>query len=280
MIYPAAITPRRSTGVSIDIAAALELLGFLESHGVDGITLLGSTGEFLHFDAEDRARFAAMAVKRCRVPVLVNVSHSTFEGTVELAQQALGSGAAGVLAMPPYYFRYTQASVRAWFLELAAQVKGPLYLYNIPQFTTEITLDTALDLLGTGAFAGIKDSSGHWDNFVAMQQAGHKIFIGADTMYARAARAGAYGSISGTASVLPELMVAIDRAARAGEDTSALESRLAEFSKRAGRFAFPLAHREGARVRGLKPGPHATPLGPEESRGLEEFGVWLRQGLG
>src|SRR5215472_11488306 len=94
-VFPAAITPRRATGVSIDISAALELMDFLQSHGVDGITLLGSTGEFIHFEPEDRARLASMAVKRCRVPVLVNASHSTLDGAVALAQQATDAGAAG-----------------------------------------------------------------------------------------------------------------------------------------------------------------------------------------
>ncbi|MBZ5604787.1 MAG: dihydrodipicolinate synthase family protein [Acidobacteriia bacterium] len=279
MIYPAAITPRRSTGVSIDIAAALESLSFLESHGVDGITLLGSTGEFLHFESQDRGRFAAMAVKRCRVPILVNVSHSAFEGAVALGQQALDDGAAGILLLPPNYYRYTQDSIRAWFLEFAAQVKGPIYLYNIPQFTTEIQLPTALDLLATGAFAGIKDSSGIWENFEAIHKAGHKIFIGADLMYARAARLGATGSISGTASVLPEWMVAIDRCARAGQDTTELEARLAHFARWMNQFPFPVVLREAAVIRGLKPGPHACPLGPDELRRLEEFRVWFREGM-
>ncbi len=279
MISPAAITPRRSSGVAIDIAAALESLSFLESRGVDGITLLGSTGEFLHFESEDRARFAAMAVKRCRVPIIVNVSHSAFEGAVELAQQAFDSGAAAVLLSPPYYFRYSQDSLRAWFLDFAAAVTGSVYLYNIPQFSTGIATATALDLLATGAFAGIKDSSGNWENFEALQKAGHRVFLGADTMYARAVRAGAYGAISGTAAVLPELMVALDHCVRAGQDTSALEARVAEFAAQMNAFPFPVALREAALLRGLKPGPHACPPGPAERDRLRDFREWFQAWL-
>jgi len=278
MIYPAAITPRRGTGVAIDIAAALELLDFLESHGVDGVTLLGSTGEFLHFEAEDRSRFAAMAVKRCHVPVLVNVSHSTLEGAVALGQQAIEDGAAGVLIMPPIYYRYSQESIRAYCLEFAMHVKAPVYLYNIPQFTTELKLATALELLGTGAFAGIKDSSGNWDNFVELQRVA-KVFVGADAMYSRAVGVGAFGAISGVASVIPELMVALDRRARAGGDTSALDAKVVEFLNRTSAFPFPVALREAAAIRGLNVGPHASPLGREECARMEEFRAWFRDWL-
>ncbi len=275
MISVAAITPRRATGVSIDIAAALELTDFLESRGVDGITLLGSTGEFLHFDFEERTRFAAMVIKRSHVPVLVNASHSTLDGAVALGQQAIADGAAGVLIMPPIYFRYSQESLRAYFMEFAAQVKGAVYLYNIPQFTTELKSGTAADLLSTGAFAGIKDSSGSWENFVALQRITPRVFVGAEPMYSRAVREGAYGAISGVANAWPELMVAIDRRARAGEDTSALDARAAEFCRRAMSFPFPIGLREAAAVRGLNTGPHAVPLGVDECARLAEFSAWF-----
>src|SRR5258706_5876725 len=279
MIYPAAITPRRATEVAIDIAAALELIDFLESHGVDGITLVGSTGEFLHYAPEDRTRLAAMAAKRCHVPVLVNASHSTLDGAVAIALDAVEAGAAGVLIMPPNYFRYSQESVRAYCLEFAAQVKAQVYLYNIPQFTTEIKTSTAIDLLATGAFAGIKDSSGSWENFVELQKAAPKVFVGADAQYSRMLRAGAHGAISGVASVIPELMVAIDQRVRAGEDKSTLDAHVAEFVNRVMAFPMPIGIMEAAALRGLKTGPHATPLGREECLRMEEFRAWFQEWL-
>lgn len=275
-VIPAALTPRRDDSVSIDAAAALELIDFLESHQVDGICLLGSTGEFPHFAPEDRIRFAEMAIRRARVPVIVNVSHSTLDGAIEMGEAAAASGAAGVLLMPPYYYRYTQDSIRAFSLEFASQVDAPVYLYNIGQFTTEFKLETSLDLLSTGKFAGIKDSYGGWEDYLTLQNTGRTIFTGVDTMYASVARAGGAGTISGTASVLPDLIVALDRAARAGTDTARLESLVEQFLKRALSFPFPIAFREAAMIRGLKMGPHAAPLGPRECIAIEEFREWFR----
>ncbi len=278
-IIPAAITPRRADSVEIDIARGLDLIDFLVDRGVAGITLLGSTGEFPHFTPEDRARFAAMAIPRSRVPVLVNATHSTLDGAVEIAQAAAEAGAAGVLVMPPYYYRYSQESIHAFCLEFADRVSAPIYLYNIPQFTSPFEIETSLSLLATGAFAGIKDSSGHWENFLKLHATGLPVLVGADTMYGRAARAGTAGAISGTASVLPELMMGIDQRARAGQDTAELDRKLNEFQERAMSFPFPIAFREALKIRGIDPGRHASPLGTEESKRMDAFRGWFRECL-
>jgi hypothetical protein len=72
-------------------------------------------------------------------------------------------------------------------------------------------------------------------------------------------------------------MIAIDHRARAGEDTSVLDGRVAELVQRASEFPFPLAFKEAAAIRGLKTGPHALPLGVEECRKLESFRAWFRE---
>lgn len=279
----AALTPRLSAGVGVDSAAALDLMDFLESHGVDGVTLFGSTGEFPHFDLEDRARLVGLISKRSRVPVLVNASHSTLEGAVTLARAAADAGAAAVLIMPPYYFRYDPETLRAFFLEFAAHVDIPGYLYNIPQFTSDLPIWDAIDLLATGNFAGIKDSSGSWGNFEALQRAaaadGFSVFVGSDRLYSRACAAGGAGAISGVATVLPELIVAIDRRARSGRSTIDLDRYAGEFLDRTLPFPFPVGIREALAVRGLKTGPHATPLSLTGARELEEFRGWFREWL-
>lgn len=276
-VLPAAITPRRDGSVAIDLAAALDLIDFLQDRGVAGIALFGSTGEFPHFTPEDRIRLAQMAIKRSRVPLLVNATHSTLDGAVALGRDAANSGAAGVLIMPPYYFRYSQESIRAFLLEFAERVKTAVYLYNIPQFASEIAIETCIELLATGAFAGIKDSSGRWQNFERLRHTGWPVYTGADPMCSRAARAGAAGAISGTASVVPELMVAADRLARAGEDTATLDTQITEFNDRAMSFPFPVALREALAIRGIDPGPCASPLGADEQKHLEQFRFWFRE---
>ncbi len=282
----AAITPRRA-GAELDLGAAFELIDYLSDSGVRGIALLGSTGEFLHFDLGERSRLTVLGIKRSRVPVIAGIGHSTLDGALALAREAAWAGAAALLLMPPYFFRYSQPELKQFFLEFAAGLKSsvPVLLYNIPFFTTEIACQTALDLLATGRFAGIKDSSGDWSYFerlrAAREQTPFTLLIGNDVIFTRARSAGADGVVSGVACAVPELMLGLERAIAAGtaDKVSGLEARLQEFIAWLDRFPTPLGVREAVAVRGLKVGPPAVPLSPEAGRQLEEFRGWFKDWL-
>jgi 4-hydroxy-tetrahydrodipicolinate synthase len=286
-ILAAAITPRRPSGHQIDLGAALELIDFLCSKRVQGILLLGSTGEFLHFDHDDRSRLVAMAVRRSRVPILVNVSHSTFDGAIRLAEEAGGAGAAGIVLMPPYFFRYGQSEVREFYFRFAAEAgaRVPLYLYNIPWFTTDIECDTSLELLASGLFAGIKDSSGRIEDFARFnefrKQQPFTFLMGADTIYARARQAGADGAVSGIASAVPELLLALDNAVQAGDSARVdrLQARVEEFSRNIDRFPVPMGIKAAASARGVKSGACAVPLSAERQSEMDDFVAWFREWL-
>jgi dihydrodipicolinate synthase/N-acetylneuraminate lyase len=283
-VFVAAITPRRAQEYSIDLGATLELIDFLGESGVAGIALLGSTGEFVDFALDDRRHMLSFAAKRSRVPLLVNVSHSTLDGAVELAREAAGAGVAGVLLMPPYYFRHSQEEIRIFYLAYADAIDGvtPTYLYNIPSCTSEISSSTAAGLLSSGRFRGIKDSSGSLEYFSALlEQCAETPFTflaGQERIYLQQRRAGAHGAVSGVASALPELMVALDQAIVAGEPDRCqrLEARLMEFLAWSDLFPWPAAAKAALKQRKLKSGALATPLGAEGDRKLAEFGEWFR----
>jgi dihydrodipicolinate synthase/N-acetylneuraminate lyase len=283
-VIAAAVTPRRSQEYSIDLGATLELIDFLAASGLDGIALLGSTGEFVHFAVDDRRHMVNLAAKRSRVPLLVNVSHSNLEGAVELAREAAASGVAGVLLMPPYYFRYSQETVRSFCLAFAAAVgeSTPIYLYNIPSFTTEIAGSTMTELLATGLFAGVKDSSGGLENLRLLAKQARKtpftLLAGNEKIYVDARGLGAHGTISGVACAAPELMLAYDRAILAGqkERLDRLRALLDEFLEWIEMFPLPAGIKEALKERDVKAGTLATPLGQDEERKLAQFREWFR----
>src|SRR5438876_6475030 len=115
-INVAAVTPHRDFCYQADLASTLDLVDFLCAAHVHGIALLGSTGEFTHLSLEQRAHLVKLAVKRSRVPIVAGVTHSTFDGTVTLAEQAAQADAAAVLVMPPYFFPYAQTEIREFYL--------------------------------------------------------------------------------------------------------------------------------------------------------------------
>ena len=280
----AAPTPRRAQEYSIDLGATLEMIDFLCQSGVQAITLLGSTGEFVHFALHDRAHMVNFAAKRSRLPLLVNVSHSTLDGAIELARDAASAGVAGVLLMPPYYFPQDQDAIRSFYLAFAAALGDalPIYLYNIPYCTNEIASSTAVDLLGSGLFAGIKDSSGNLDYFRALSEQAARtpftLFAGLERVYAEAKGLGAHGAIFGTASAVPELLVALDAALCAGIPgrVAKLTARLIEFVDWIETFPMTVGIKEALKQRKLKTGALALPLGERGERKLVEFGEWFR----
>lgn len=245
---------------------------------------MGSTGEFPHFESEERMRLVGLAIKRSRVPVLAGVGHSTFDGAVALARSASDAGAAALLVMPPYFFRYGQEEIREFYLSFARELKDgpPLIVYNIPSFSSGIEAATAVELLSTGLFAGIKDSSGLWDDFLLLKAAREKrrftLLTGSDEIYTQARQAGADGVVSGCACAVPELLLAIDRSIQAGSlDAAArLDARLKELIVWVARFPAPIGVREAVALRGIKTGLHAIPLGPESQARLAEFREWFR----
>ena len=268
----------------IDFGAALDLVDFACRGGCDGIVLSGATGEFLHFDIAERLKLMRLAIKRSRVPVTVNVSHSSLEGALALAREALSQGAAALLLMPPYFFPYGQPEVQEFYLSFAraAGSRIPILLYNIPAFTSPIHFDTLANLLATGLYAGVKDSLGDLEGFRKMQvlhaRSPFTLLIGADGIFSRAREEGADGAVSGVASALPELLVGLEKAISSGavQKRDKLDARLQEFIVWIARFPFPFAIKEAVNLRGLKTGPHASPPSPETERTLGEFREWFR----
>jgi 4-hydroxy-tetrahydrodipicolinate synthase len=283
-VIAAAVTPHGKRGDEPDIGATLELIDFLCAAGVQGIALLGSTGEFVNLNFDDRVRLVYLAVKRSRVPVLAGVSHSTLDGALALGREASAAGAAGLLLMPPFFFRYGQPEIREFYLRFTREMNhgAPVYLYNIPLFTSPIASETAIELLSTGRFAGIKDSSGDWEYFAALN--GHKydqattMLVGHDAIFARARKAGAHGVVSGVASAVPELLLALDRAIEqnAGEEVERLDARLHEFLGRIERFPTPVAIKAALTVRGLQTGALPVPVARETQTALDEFREWFK----
>jgi dihydrodipicolinate synthase/N-acetylneuraminate lyase len=280
----AAATPRRAQEYSIDLGATLELVDFLGESEARGIVLLASTGEFVHFALDDRRHMVNFAAKRSRLPLLANVSYSTLDGAVELAREAASAGVAGVFLMPPYYFRYSQESICGFYLAFAEALGDatPIYLCNTPVFTSGISASTAMQLLATGLFAGIEESGASPDDLESLaeqaRQTPFTLLVGCERIYVHAKGLGANGVVSGIASAVPELVVALDKALRtgAGERIALLEARVVQFLDWTEQLPFPIGIKEAAKERKLKMGAAAAPLGEEGERKREAFREWFR----
>ncbi len=297
-VYAALATPRRSEKIEADAAVLLDYLDVIVRSGVDGLVLFGSTGEFVHFDIAERTRVLSLAIRRSRVPVLVNVSHSTLAGALHLAENAINADAAGVLLTPPYFYQYSDAQLLEFYQQFVRSIAGQtrIFLYNLPLFTPPISAALALRLLGSGAFAGIKDSSGDWRFFETLRDLRDKVpftlLIGSEALYLRSRLAGADGIVSGVAAALPELLVALDRTIMDrtiitnrtigtgdSERATRLNARLEELLAWIEKFPATVAIKQIAVARGWKLNHFAFPLDDDTQAGLAGFHHWLRAWL-
>jgi 4-hydroxy-tetrahydrodipicolinate synthase len=285
-VYAALATPRRENLAAPDAAAFLDYLDTVSRAGVNGLVLFGSTGEFVHFDVADRVHALNLAIRRSRVPVLVNVSHSTLDGALALADDAIGSGAAGILILPPYFYKYDDCDLEEFFLRFAQGVDGriPVYLYNLPQYTHPIPAELGERLLSSGQFAGIKDSSGDWELFQALRNLRNRfefqLLSGNEKIYLRQQlEGGTDGIISGVSAALPELVLAIDHAVhnRELERARRLDPYLQEFVERIERLPATIGIKQAASLRGWHLDQLAVPLGATSSAELARYREWLKE---
>jgi 4-hydroxy-tetrahydrodipicolinate synthase len=273
-VYAAAVTPRRLGLQDINLGVMWELIDFLCEKKAQGIALLGSTGEFIHYSNSERMRMMGLAPKRSRVPVIMNVSHSTLDGAVELAQAASASGAVAVMLMPPHYFRYSDSDVRLFYRRFAreAAVEVPILLYNMPRFGNAVGADVVVELLREGVVQGVKDASGDQEYLERLIELRNEhpftLLGGADELLGKTREVS--GVISGIACAVPELA----RAVQSGDATAA--GRLLEFMARVETMPFPVGIREATAARGLKLGPHAVPV---DEHVTAEFREWFKSWL-
>jgi dihydrodipicolinate synthase/N-acetylneuraminate lyase len=286
-VFAALLTPRQPESTEADAGRLLEYLDRVSAAGVNGLVFFGSTGEFVHFDLEERIRVVTLAAKRSRLPVLVNVSHSALPGAVNLAEQAASAGAAGLLLMPPYFYRFSDGIIAEFYEQFVKAVgkEIPLYLYNLPQAGAMISPELADRLLTSGSFAGIKDSSTDGDLLQALlrvrERHPFRLLVGSETVYVPSLSAGADGAVSGVAAAIPELVVTLYRCIKSGDTdtTKALSARLDELMSWVERLSPIPALKQIAEMRSWLPFTLAVPLDENSKRDMREYRKWLEEWL-
>ena len=133
--------------------------------------------------------------------------------TVALSAHAVKLGCAGVLMLPPFYYKGVgDDGLYRHFAEVIERVgdaRLKIYLYHIPPMSqVPITLDLIEMLIADypDIVVGIKDSSGEWANTKAMldrRWPDFAVFSGNETTLLQNLRNGGAGCISATANVNP-----------------------------------------------------------------------------
>lgn len=187
----------------------------LLNHDV-GLAIFGTNSEATSMTVKEKRTLldAILAAGMPAARMMPGVGACNLDDTVELARHAVSAGCGGVLMLPPFF--YKGVSEEGLFRSFAGMIDAVgdarlrIYLYHIPMVTqVGISLSLIERLLKTfpGVVAGVKDSSGDWNNTAAMlkefSKDGFDVFSGSETELVNTMRHGGAGIISATANVNP-----------------------------------------------------------------------------
>jgi dihydrodipicolinate synthase/N-acetylneuraminate lyase len=224
------------TAESVDRAAMQTLADFLIERGVHALFPGGTTGEGPLLSLPERMKLAEISVEaaRGRVPVVVHTGAITTADTVLLTRHARSAGAQAVAILPPFFYHHTDQGLIRHYETVAEQVPDfPLYLYNYPAVTNNtLTAGLVAELARRiPSLVGMKDSGGGLELLTAcaaLRDGQFNTASGSDRQVLAAFQAGFDACVSGNANVVPELVVSLFLAARAGDWETAriLQARL------------------------------------------------------
>jgi dihydrodipicolinate synthase/N-acetylneuraminate lyase len=226
----ASVTPLRDAGAGIDAQAIAALVDFYAAAGLDGLLVLGTTGEGVLLSVEERRAAAAafLQAARGRLDVAVHCGAQSTRDTCALAADAAENGASAVAVIPPPYYPLDDDALLA-HLASAAAACAPLafYVYEFAARSGYAVPTPVLRALqdATANFVGLKVSDSPFEQVEPYLGGGLDVLIGAEALIHRGLQRGAVGAVSGLAAALPELTIAAVRSGAAADSARAGRAR-------------------------------------------------------
>jgi 4-hydroxy-tetrahydrodipicolinate synthase len=216
----AMVTPFRDG--EVDYEALRHAVDWQIEQGVRTLSPAGTTGESPALTREEHERVIAAVVEQAagRARVLAGTGSSSTAEAVSLTRFASRAGADGALVVCPYYNRPSQEGLYAHYARIAEAVDLlPVVLYNVPSRTgRNIEPETVERLARLGPVVAIKEAGGSLDQVSEiLQRTDLTVLSGDDSLTLPMLAVGASGVISVAANLVPEDVIALIDAFRAGD---------------------------------------------------------------
>jgi len=272
-IYAAMMTPFTAEG-AVNEVELRRIVDFLIDRGVDGLFPLGSVGEAVHLSRDEKFRIMETVADqaRGRVQVIPGAGTTHPAQSIELAKRAGELGCDGVVVAPPHYYSLSQDMMETYFERIADEGGLPVILYNIPLFSQAIGYDVVKRLSRRPNIVGLKDSSGSMVDFMHFMDkvrviGEHMSFmVGREDILFPSLMVGGKGCMTATGGILPEALVDIYQAWKAGDHERARERQFSILLLMRAMFMlpFPLGFKTALEMRGFSMGPPKQPLSNAE----------------
>ena len=200
-LWPALLTPM-DDGEKTALSAVEQLTDCLVREGLDGLYVVGSTGQWPLLTFAERCTIAERVVQATaqRIPIMIHVGAASTEEAVALARHAKKIGADAVSAVAPTYYAYSADVVFGHYRAIGSATDLPLFVYHLSQ-TNQLTIgpeEYARRLLALPNIAGMKITDRDLYTFGLIHAfAGDRLrlFSGADEAMCHAVLSGAIGAI-------------------------------------------------------------------------------------
>lgn len=199
-VLTAMVTPFTPDG-SLDLDGAATLARWLVKHGSDGLVVAGTTGEAPVLTDDERMNLTEAVANAVTVPVIAGTTTNDTAHSIGLTKRAKDIGAAGILAVTPYYNRPSQRGLLGHFGAIAESTDLPIILYDIPIRTgRKIEGTTTLTLTKNYAnVLALKDAAGDVAETAALIReapSSFEVYAGDDSLILPLISVGAVGVIS------------------------------------------------------------------------------------
>lgn len=219
-LYVPAITPFKAD-MSVDTERFVAHSRLLLADGADGLACFGTTSEANSMSVAERMKALDALIDAGISPsrLIPGTGCAALPDTIALTRHALEHGVLGTLTLPPFYYKPISDdghfAAYARVIEAVGSEDLRLYLYHIPQMSgVPITLSVIERLLKAypRTIAGLKDSSGNWDNTASVIAAFPQLatYSASESLLVKNVAAGGAGCISASANVnVPGIMALI-----------------------------------------------------------------------
>lgn len=198
-VLSAMITPFRADG-TLDLDEASRLARHLQSQGHDGLVIAGTTGEAPVLTDDERLSLFAAVIEAVTIPVIAGTGTNDTAHSVHLTAEAAAMGAAGVLAVCPYYNRPSQAGIEAHMRAIAGASDLPVMLYDIPvrsgrKMSTSMMLRLAREVTNVVALKDAAGNPGETASLIASAPEGFEVYSGDDGLTLPLMASGIVGTV-------------------------------------------------------------------------------------
>jgi len=205
----AIVTPFYREG-NIDFKSFEKLIDYQIAGGIDYLVFMGTTGESVTLNKDERCAIINFAVEitNGRVPVVIGIGSNNTQQVVNSIRETSFDGISGILSVSPYYNKPQPKGIYMHYKAIAAECPVPIIMYNVPGRTgsnvdAETTLKIAHEIPGIVA---VKEASGNLAQcakIIAGKPEGFLLISGDDALTYPLMALGADGVISVIANAYP-----------------------------------------------------------------------------